>query len=194
MQEGVNLPTVPRCPPPAPVHRAGVRVSSSGMRLRLRRRSNRIATKDGAPFVKLGGSRFGRMFGACRSAHMLKAMVNSDAAAAIIFAAMQRLLEIDSEGCHQAFMFARDKSLIRTGDGHGDRWDRQLLALWISVHRVRSGRNCPGSVGVRGQSRSPSSLVLRKLWSPDRNDGRPTHQRQDEADQEARSSADRACA
>jgi hypothetical protein len=64
---------------------------------------------------------------------------------------MQRLLEIDSEG--------RDKSLIRTGDGHGDRWDRQLLALWISVHRVRSGRNCPGSVGVRGQSRSPSSLA-----------------------------------
>jgi hypothetical protein len=47
---------------------------------------------------------------------------------------MHRLLEVDSEGCHQAFIFARNKSLIRTGDGHGDRWDRQLLALWNSVH------------------------------------------------------------
>jgi len=99
------------------------------------------------------------MFGACRSAHMLKAMVKSDAAAAIIFAAMQRLLEIDSEGCHQAFMFARDKSLIRTGDGHGDRWDRQLLALWIRVHQ------CDQVVIAPDRSEYVGSREVRHLWS-----------------------------
>src|SRR5262249_383977 len=80
-------------------------------------------------------------------------------------------------------MFPRQKEHKITGGGHDDRGDRLVLALWNDVHRMQSVNDCTGVVGVPGQPRNSSFLVLRKLWSQDRNEGRSADQRQDETDQ-----------
>jgi hypothetical protein len=46
-------------------------------------------------------------------------------------------ISVDSGSCHLAFMLPRHKSSRLTGGGHGDRWDRQLLALWNGMYRMQ---------------------------------------------------------
>ena len=52
-------------------------------------------------------------------------------------AAMHHLKHVDSAECHDAFMFLRHKEPKNRRGGHGDRADRQLLALRIGVHRMQ---------------------------------------------------------
>jgi hypothetical protein len=36
--------------------------------------------------------------------------------------------------CYNGFIHLRHKNPNNKGRGHGDRWDRRLLALWDDVH------------------------------------------------------------
>jgi len=57
--------------------------------------------------------------------------------AIVPLAAMHHLKHVDSAECHDAFMFLPHKKPKNGRGGHGDRADRQLLALRIGVHRMQ---------------------------------------------------------
>jgi hypothetical protein len=54
--------------------------------------------------------------------------------------------------CHNGFISLHHNEEIIWGDGHDDRSDRQLFALWNGVHCMRQACHCSDVVGVCEQA------------------------------------------